>query len=68
VNRQHVITAGHCVKNKVMETINVTLGEYHIGEHVISTKYSLLKCIGEHVLPTNYSLLKCIGEHVLPTN
>jgi hypothetical protein len=32
VNRQHVITAGHCIKNKVMETINVTLGEYHIGQ------------------------------------
>ncbi len=32
INQNHVVTAGHCVKNKVVDKINVTLGEYHIGE------------------------------------
>jgi len=32
VNRQHVVTAGHCIKNKLLESVNVTLGEYHIGK------------------------------------
>jgi hypothetical protein len=32
VNRQHVVTAGHCIKNKRIEALNVTLGEYNIGE------------------------------------
>jgi len=32
VNRQHVVTAGHCIKNKLVEYVNVTLGEYNIGE------------------------------------
>jgi len=32
VNRQHVVTAGHCIKNKRIESLNVTLGEYNIGE------------------------------------
>lgn len=26
VNRQHAVTAGHCVKNKLLNTISVTLG------------------------------------------
>ena len=32
INRQHVVTAGHCIKNKRIEQLNVTLGEYNIGE------------------------------------
>ena len=32
MNRQHVVTAGHCIKNKRIEALNVTLGEYNIGE------------------------------------
>ena len=32
INRQHVVTAGHCIKNKRIEDLNVTLGEYNIGE------------------------------------
>lgn len=32
INRQHVVTAGHCIKNKLVEKVNVTLGEYNIGE------------------------------------
>merc|ERR1719187_650566 len=34
VNRQHVVTAGHCIKNKQLNNLNVTLGEYHIGEEL----------------------------------
>merc|ERR1719350_659614 len=34
VNRQHVVTAGHCIKNKNIEDLTVTLGEYHIGEEL----------------------------------
>lgn len=30
VNRRHVVTAGHCVKNKVLSSVIVTLGEYHL--------------------------------------
>ena len=30
VDRRHVVTAGHCVKNKVLSSIAVTLGEYHL--------------------------------------
>lgn len=30
VNRRHVVTAGHCVKNKVLSSVVVTLGEYHL--------------------------------------
>lgn len=30
VNRRHVVTAGHCVKNKVLNSVIVTLGEYHL--------------------------------------
>ena len=30
VNRRHVVTAGHCVKNKLLNSISVTLGEYHL--------------------------------------
>jgi len=30
VNRRHVVTAGHCVKNKVLSSVTVTLGEYHL--------------------------------------
>ena len=25
--RQHVVTAGHCIKNKLIDHVNVTLGE-----------------------------------------
>jgi len=32
INQNHVVTAGHCVKNKQAHNINVTLGEYHLGE------------------------------------
>lgn len=32
VNRQHVVTAGHCIKNKNIEDLTVTLGEYNIAE------------------------------------
>ena len=42
--RQHVVTAGHCIKNKLVGNLNVTLGEvsplvpttlqYHIGEEL----------------------------------
>ena len=31
VNRQHVVTAGHCIKNKNIEDLTVTLGEYNIA-------------------------------------
>ena len=31
VNRQHVVTAGHCIKNKNIEDLPVTLGEYNIA-------------------------------------
>ena len=27
--RQHVVTAGHCIKNKQLNNINVTLGEVY---------------------------------------
>ena len=30
INRRHVVTAGHCVKNKARSSIHVTLGEYHL--------------------------------------
>ena len=30
VNRRHVVTAGHCVKNKLLRSVIVTLGEYHL--------------------------------------
>ena len=30
VNRRHVVTAGHCIKNKNLGTVVVTLGEYHL--------------------------------------
>ena len=30
VNRRHVVTAGHCVKNKQLNSVVVTLGEYHL--------------------------------------
>ena len=30
VNRRHVVTAGHCVKNKPLSSVVVTLGEYHL--------------------------------------
>jgi len=30
VNRRHVVTAGHCVKNKLLRSVVVTLGEYHL--------------------------------------
>ena len=30
MNRRHVVTAGHCVKNKVLSSVTVTLGEYHL--------------------------------------
>jgi len=29
-----VVTAGHCIKNKLVGNLNVTLGEYHIGEEL----------------------------------
>ena len=32
VNHQHVVTAGHCIKNKNIEDLTVTLGEYNIAE------------------------------------
>ena len=32
INRQHVVTAGHCIKNKKIEDLTVTLGEYNIAE------------------------------------
>ena len=32
INHQHVVTAGHCIKNKNMEDLTVTLGEYNIAE------------------------------------
>eukprot|EP00096_Caligus_rogercresseyi_P000652 TRINITY_DN11128_c0_g1_i1.p1 TRINITY_DN11128_c0_g1~~TRINITY_DN11128_c0_g1_i1.p1 ORF type:complete len:390 (+),score=35.03 TRINITY_DN11128_c0_g1_i1:163-1332(+) len=30
INRRHVVTAGHCVKNKPLSSLTVTLGEYHL--------------------------------------
>ena len=27
--RQHVVTAGHCIKNKQLNNLNVTLGEVY---------------------------------------
>eukprot|EP00094_Tigriopus_californicus_P006862 TCALIF_06611-PA protein Name:"Similar to Sb Serine proteinase stubble (Drosophila melanogaster)" AED:0.38 eAED:0.41 QI:0/0/0/1/0.5/0.6/5/0/353 len=30
INRRHIVTAGHCVKNKPLNRILVTLGEYHL--------------------------------------
>jgi len=30
VNRRHVVTAGHCIKNKNLGSVVVTLGEYHL--------------------------------------
>jgi len=32
INRQHVVTAGHCIKNKNIGDLSVTLGEYNIAE------------------------------------
>jgi len=32
INRQHVVTAGHCIKNKNIQELSVTLGEYNIAE------------------------------------
>jgi len=32
INRQHVVTAGHCIKNKNIADLSVTLGEYNIAE------------------------------------
>ena len=32
INRQHVVTAGHCIKNKNIDDLSVTLGEYNIVE------------------------------------
>ena len=32
MNHQHVVTAGHCIKNKNIEDLTVTLGEYNIAE------------------------------------
>ena len=31
MNHQHVVTAGHCIKNKNIEDLTVTLGEYNIA-------------------------------------
>ena len=33
VSHRHIVTAGHCVKNKPLNTVSVTLGEYHIKSH-----------------------------------
>lgn len=32
INRRHVVTAGHCIKNKAVRGIHVTLGEYHLKQ------------------------------------
>lgn len=34
INRLHAVTAGHCVKNKLLSTITVTLGEYKLHSQV----------------------------------
>ena len=46
VNRQHVVTAGHCIKNKNIEDLTVTLGEYNIAgmrQLIIDILHALLR-------------------------
>ena len=47
ITRRHVVTAGHCVKNKALNTIRVTLGEYHLKkiEPLPSQSFRVIRAI-----------------------
>jgi len=47
INRRHVVTAGHCVKNKNLSKVTVTLGEYHLKkvEPLPSQTYRVMRAV-----------------------
>ncbi|XP_040583953.1 serine protease 33 [Lepeophtheirus salmonis] len=48
INRRHVVTAGHCVKNKPLSSLTVTLGEYHLklaNEPYPSEKFRVTRAV-----------------------